>query len=137
MMFEVQFRDRTSTLIEPLEGERLKQMLLTQKTPRNIELNGELYNTTQIVAVKRAVGSTVDKPDYDKPVLTAGATSGCRGVNSIARELMRIASQQKNFKLLADKKWRATQTAVLKESGRKFCDSAKGVCECPPVTSRV
>lgn len=133
MAYEVQFKDRTSTIIESIEGERLKQMLLTLKTPRNIELNGEMYNTTQIVAVKHATMPTVDLPDWDKPVLPAGKTGGCRGEKSLARELMRVASKRKNFKLLADKKWRAEQKAILVESGQKFCDASANECACSPV----
>lgn len=132
MAYEIQFKDRTSTIIESHEGEKLKQLLLTLKQPRNIELNGELYSTTQIVAVKHATMPTVDLPNWDRPVLPAGKTSGCRGEKSLARELMRVANKRKDFKLLADKKWRAEQKAVLVDSGQKFCDATTGECACSP-----
>jgi hypothetical protein len=72
---------------------------------------------------------TIFSTDKDRKLI---ATSGCRGEKSIAKEIIRIANSSKQFKKLADPKWRAEQEKKLRASGQKFCDPKNGECACTP-----
>lgn len=134
MSYKVIFRDRTSTVIEQKRGEKLKELLLSPRPPQNIEINGELYRASEVVAVKMAVASedsipTVDWQDI--PVLPQG--NKCQGLYSIQSEINNIAKSdypQTWAKLIVDKKWRAEVRQKLLDSSEMWCDSKTGVCFC-------
>lgn len=132
MSFKVTFRDKTSTLISLEKGEKLKELLLAARPPESIEINGELYRRTEIVSVKKAVGGTdySPVPDWVQDAKQLAEGKGCRGEHSLAKELMRIASEKKNFKLLADKQWRKEQEEFLRSTGQVFCNNKTGECYC-------
>lgn len=127
--------DRTEMYVDAKEGAAIRAALTKSETGF-ITVRGTTIKKTAILKLEEG-GVDPHKPVsiFDDP--KALLAEGCRGEGSIHKELMRIASKQKNFKLLADPKWRAEQTAIIKESGMELCDPAAGKCICKPADARV
>lgn len=124
--------DRTELFVSEAEGKAIRQAL-TKSEAGFITVRGTTIKKSAIMKLEEG-GVDPSKPISifdDRKALIA---SGCRGERSIARELMRIASKRKDFKLLANKKWREEQTQILRESGQKFCDTKTGECACSIAT---
>lgn len=127
--------DRSELFVDANEGAAIRRELIKSEQGF-ITVRGQTIKKSTIMKLEE--GGVDPKAQIsvfdDRKQLAA---SGCRGEHSIARELMRIASQTKNFKLLQDPKWRAAQTKLLKDSGQKFCDTKAGECACAPLEARV
>lgn len=123
--------DRTEMYVSSQEGAQIRRELTKSETGF-ITVRGVTVKKTAILKLEdggvdpRASLDLVDQ----RPKLATGEV--CRGQHSISRELMRIASERKEFKLLQDPKWRAAETKKLKATGQKFCDSKAGECACDP-----
>lgn len=124
--------DRSEMYVSPSEGAAIRRELTKSETGF-ITVRGVTVKKTAILKLEE--GGVDPRASLDlfdqRPKLATGEV--CRGEHSISRELMRIANQTKQFKLLQDPKWRAEQTKKLKASGQKFCDSKAGECACSPV----
>lgn len=120
--------DRSEMFVSANEGAAIRREL-TKSEAGFITVRGQTIKKSAIMKLEEG-GVDPNKQISVFEDRKALAASGCRGEHSINRELMRIASKSKQFKLLADPKWRATQIAVLKDSGQKFCDLKTGDCAC-------
>jgi hypothetical protein len=121
--------DRSEMFVDTREGEAIRRELTKSETGF-ITVRGITIKKSAILKLEN--GGVDPRASLDlfdqRPKLATGEV--CRGEHSIARELMRIANQRKEFKLLQDPTWRAEQTKKLKATGQKFCDSKAGECAC-------
>lgn len=123
-------QDRTEMFVSPDEGAKIRAAL-TKSTEGFVTVRGTTIKKTAIVKLEEG-GTDPRVSIFHTPEERAKLTAGsCRGEKSIAKELMKIAGKQKNFKLLADKKWREEQKKILHETG-KWCDTEAGTCACQP-----
>lgn len=125
----LKFTDRTEMFVDSIEGGKIKAALTK---------SAEGFVTVRGVTIKKTSISKLEPGGVDPRTnlfnqgqageLPTGKT--CNGEKSLAKELMRIATAEKNFRLLQDPKWRAEQTAKLKADGTIWCDSKAGTCAC-------
>lgn len=123
--------DRTEMFVDAKEGAAIRASL-TKSSEGFITVRGTTIKKTAILKLEE--GGTDPRVSIfttpeERLKLEAGA---CRSERPLAKELMRIASIEKNFKLLNDPTWRAETEADLRASGMKFCNIKTGECACKP-----
>ncbi len=123
--------DRTEMFVSPDEGAAIRRAL-TKSAEGFLTVRGVTLKKTAVLKLEEGGidprANLFDTPEH-RQQLSAGA---CRSEHSINRELMRIASDKKQFKQLSDPKWRAAEIKKLKATGQKFCDLKTGECACSP-----
>lgn len=120
--------DRSELFVDTREGDAIRREL-TKSEAGFITVRGQTIKKSAIMKLEEGgvdPNRQISVFD-DRKQLAAGE---CRGEHSLSRELMRIASANKSFKLLADPKWREEQTAKLRATGQKFCNTKTGECAC-------
>jgi len=127
--------DRSEMFVDEREGKMISASL-TKSTEGFITVRGVTIKKTSISKLEPGGVdprvSLFHTPE-ERKALTVGS---CRGEYSLAKQLMRIASESKNFKMLGDKQWRAEQEAKLRKAGAKICNNATGECACSPQLDR-
>ena len=127
MSYNVTFRDKTSIIISNERGDKLKEILAANK-PQMLDLEGNMYRSSEIVSVKQAIESNATLiTDPFRQI----EESKCKAQYSIQKEINHIALAEKNWaKLIQDTKWREQVRAQLWEQSDQWCDYKKGACAC-------
>lgn len=131
MSYEITFKGllSPSIIVNNDRGEKVKELWFMGKKDTPIDIDGNGYLIGDIKRITQVADPEIKDPwANSNQQLEAGDV--CRGQYSIAKEIMGIASRQKNWKLLQDKQWRKDQEARLRATGRKFCDARTGECAC-------
>lgn len=130
MSYQVTFRDKTSTFVDTTRGENLKAALAAGKS-QLIDIGGEMYRSSEIVSIKRAMDAPIVDPwANEKQMLPAKPT--CRGTRSIQNEINKIAKDSgKDWaKKIRDMVWREKTRQLLRKNDTDWCDYKAGTCVC-------
>lgn len=129
--FTVHFSDKTSITLSQEDGEWLKDQLLLPRSPERVDLNGVLYKTSTISKIEPEKRWASDIPTM-KIEQWKQLTGGCRGKNSIARSIIKVAVQNRVIPKLKDPEWRKEMRAALWKEypDTKWCDPEKNSCGC-------
>lgn len=131
MSYKVTFRNKTSTILDPVRGENLKQLLLSNKPPANIDINGNMYRSSEIVTIEHYAEAGA-QPVSDSPQLPAGPT--CHGEFSIQRRITELIKQKypRDWpKHIGNTRERELiRHRVRKAETGPWCDARAGECAC-------
>lgn len=129
MSYTLLLKDGKTHKFDDVDGYDLKQHWIEATKPFPIDL-GEVgaYSSVDIKRITK--DPEFKQPAFISDVNKQAGMPGCNSTRPIQRELIKIASKQKNPKLLADKQWREEQLTILRDSGEKWCDWDTGECAC-------
>lgn len=132
--YTVHFSDKTSMIISQEDGEWLKDQLLLPKSPERVDLNGILYKTSTISKLEPEKRWQSDIPTMTHEQFKQ-LSGGCRGTNSIAKAIIRVAVQNKVIPKLKDPAWRQEIRDALwaEYPDKKWCDPDKKSCGCATI----
>lgn len=134
MSYTVTLKDGKTYGLDDEEGASLKDHWLNAAKPFTIELGDDAMSSTEIKRISKnpvAASSMFPVAGADR-MLAAG--NECRGTRSINLEVIRMANQEKNPKLLKDTAWRKrAKDYVLATQPGTWCDQEAGTCACPPL----
>jgi hypothetical protein len=130
MSFKIKLRDKSEIIVPDAAGEALRDHLLSLKKPANLEIGGDMYNSSQIVAITKTNLAT----GTERPQLPAGPIKN-HSPNSIQLEIHRraLAQHPKDwYKYVKDKDWREKQRLSIRaeDKNRNWCDYKTGECPC-------
>lgn len=133
MSFKVTFRDRTSTYMNTRDGVALKDMLLSGTAPANIEINGDLHRSSEILSVVQEAdpAETITEPSRRIE------SKRCQGKASIQWAITKIIMNKYKAdwpKKVKDKTLREELRQALLATSKPFCDYKSGPCVCASYT---
>lgn len=134
MNYKITFRDKSSTIISKEEGESLKEMMLNNTVPTNIEINGNLHRASEIISVVKGADPIDDLDLSDAKRLEVGKR--CRGQYSIQWEISKEIKRRYGKQWprhIGDKPLRETIRHELHTTGKSFCDYKNNICICDPL----
>lgn len=129
MNYVIKFRDRTSKTISQERAELLKEALLG--SAKMVDIDDKLIRASEILSVEPEKRWASDIPTM-KIEQWKQLTSGCRGKNSIARSIIKVAVKNRVIPKLKDPEWRKEMRAALWKEypDTKWCDPEKNSCGC-------
>lgn len=136
MSYKITLRDKSEIILPDEAGRALKDHLLSLKKPANIEIGGDMYNSSQIVSVAKAnlsAGTNGGQPQIAGPKYSCGSFSIQMMIHKIA-----LRDKANWSKLVKDKDWRErTRLAIrAKYPDRKFCDHIANEHACLEVATK-
>ncbi len=128
MSYSIKLRDNSVYTLEDIDGESLKNALITSNKPFMVELNNDTVLSSQIISIKKNAVSEPEINTYDQ--LPIGKK--CRGQYSIQNEINNIARAENDKwqELIINKNWRDEVRLKLWSLNDEWCDYGKGTCFC-------
>lgn len=127
----VKFTDRSEMYVSKEEGDKIRAAL-TRSEVGFLTVRGVTFKKSAILKIEEG-GRDPNPTIFDTPAdLLKLERGACRSVKPINLELIRMATHEKNAKLLKDKEWREKAKGFLRATGN-WCDRETGECACPPL----
>lgn len=132
MNYVIKFRDRTSKTISKDRGELLKEALLG--SAKMVDIDDKLIRASEILSVEPEKRWQSDIPTMTHEQFKQ-LSGGCRGTNSIAKAIIKVAVTRKMIPKLADPQWRKEIREALwtEYPDTKWCDPDKQFCGCATI----
>lgn len=134
MSYTVTLKDGKTYPLDDENGASLKDHWLNAPKPFNVELGEDGVSSIDIKRITknpRIASAMFPVAGVDRMIV---AGKECRGTRSLSLEVIKMANQEKNPKLLKDREWRKRARGfILASQPGVWCDKEAGTCACPPL----